>query len=357
MKILRTILFALIVAATVGGTADVYAQDDDKAPKAKPTKEERRAERERRITLRATAATELKLKEGKTPSYNRLLKSTSFALMYTEGLRYYNMKKKGKEHNSMANLRKAQSLFQRAVESQAFNGTPQADSLYYFYACSYYMAQDWQTSQDILDLFRRNYAGSPFIEDAEYKFAMGFYLLSPEPQRDQTITIRAMSAITEYMGRYPETTHKETCDERMEELRRKLYTKSFENAKLYYTIGQYKAAVRALNNAIDEHPTSPYREELMYLATRSAYLFARNSVASQMTDRYMSMMDNYYNLISEYPETRHLREVEHMRDEARAHIEASTSGQAPAAGTDRERDAAMPTTTPTAPVPTAPIIR
>ncbi len=44
-----------------------------------------------------------------------------------------------------------------------------------------------------------------------------------------------------------------------------------------------------------------------------------------MTDRYMSMMDNYYNLISEYPETRHLREVEQMRDEARAHIEAQTS--------------------------------
>jgi outer membrane protein assembly factor BamD len=129
----------------------------------------------------------------------------------------------------------------------------------------------------------------------------------------------------------------------MEELRRKLYTKSYENARLYYTIRQYKAAVRALNNAIDEFPASPYREELMYLATRSAYLFARNSVESQMTDRYMSMMDNYYNLISEFPETRHLREVEQMRDEARKHIGTATSAEAAAADADNtESTTGMP---------------
>ncbi len=337
MKAIRTLLFATLAAVVFAGATDVYAQGRDADPKARLTKEERRAERQRRITTKATAATQVKLREGKNPNYNRLLKSTSYALMYTEGLRYYNMKKKGKDHNSIANLRKAQTLLGSAIESQAFSGTPQEDSLYYFYGCSFFMAQDFQASQDAFDNFRRKYTLSRFIEDAEYKFAMGFYFLSPEPERDQTVTIRAISAINEYMGRYPETTHREVCDERLGELQRKLYAKSFENAKLYYTIGQYKAAVRALNNAIDEFPQSPYREELMYLATRSAWLFAKNSVASQMTDRYLSMMDNYYNLISEYPETRYLREVEPMRDEARAHIGTQTS----------EASAATETTTPT----------
>ncbi len=320
MKVLRTILFAALAVAVMGGGTDVYAQDGT----AKPTKEERRAERERRIAAKATAATQVKLKEGKFPSYNKLLKSTSYALMYTEGLRYFNMKKKGKDRNSMSNLRKAQNLFGVVAQQQAFSGTPQEDSLYYYYGSSYFQAQDFQTSQDIFDNFRRRYGSSRFLEDVEYKFASGFYYLSPDPKNDQSITIRAMSAITEFLGRYPDTEHRAVCEERMEELRRKLYTKSYENARLYYTIGRYNAAVRALNNAIDEYPQSPFREELMYLAT---YLYARNSVASQMTNRYLSMMDNYYNLISEFPETRHLREVEHMRDEARAHIEASTSVQ------------------------------
>ena len=339
MKALRTLLFATLAAVVIGG-GDVYARPQattetkteaeaqkEKAPKVKRTKEERRAERERRIMQKATEATQIKLKEGKYPSYNKLLKSTSYALMYTEGLRYFNMTKKGKEHNSMANMRRAQNLFGLAAKSMAFNGTPQEDSLYYYFGCSYFQAQDFTTSQDIFDNFRRRYATSRFIEDAEYKFATGFYYLSPDPKHDQTITIRAMGAISEFLGRFPETQHREICLERMEELRRKLYTKSYENARLYYTIGRYNAAVRALNNAISEHPMSPFREELMYLATLSAYEYARNSVPSQQTDRYLSMMDNYYNLISEYPETKHLRDVERMRDVARAHIEASTSGQ------------------------------
>jgi outer membrane protein assembly factor BamD len=244
--------------------------------------------------------------------------------MYTEGLRYYNTNKKGRDYPSMANLRRAQTLFDGAVRSQAFAGTPQDDSLYYFYGCSYFQAREFETSQEIFDQFRRRYSVSPFIEEAEYKFAAGFFYLSPDSRHDQSVTVRAMAQTAEFLGRYPDTKHKAICEERMEELRRKLYTKSFENARLYYTIGRYRAAVRALGNAIDKYPDSPYREELMYLATRSAWLYAKNSVESQMTDRFLVMMDNYYNLISEYPETRYLREVEQMRDEARAYIESHT---------------------------------
>jgi outer membrane protein assembly factor BamD len=343
MKVIRTLLLVTLAVAAIAGAADVYAQEGDSARRSKPTKEERRELRAQKITQKATEATQLKVREGKTPSYARLLKSTNYELMFTEGLRYYNMTKKDSEVNSRANLRKSQALFQEALRSQTFGGTSREDSLYYYYGCSFFMAQDFQESQEVFDNFRRQYGASKFIEDAEYKFAMGFYFLSPAPAHDQSVTIRAISTISEYMGRYPETTHKEVCDERMEELHRKLYTKSYENARLYYNIRQYKAAVTALNNAIDQHPESPYREELMYLATRSAYMFARNSVQAQMTDRYMSMMDNYYNLISEFPETRHLREVEQMRDEAREYIETATSGQTADSDTnDTESTAGMP---------------
>ncbi|MDR2912681.1 MAG: outer membrane protein assembly factor BamD [Alistipes sp.] len=356
MKTLRTLLFTLITTATLLAAPSTHAQSQTQQTQTQDirageqsAKERKRAARERRIAERATKSTELKVREGKTPRYSALLKSTSYQLMFREGLRYYNMTKKNSDRNSIYNYRRAQSLFYTAISSQTFAGVPQEDSIYYYYGCSFYMAQDFQTSQDIFDNFRRRYGASPFTEDADYKFAMGFYFLSPEPQHDQSVTIRAMSAITEYLGRYPETTHREVCDERMGELQRKLHTKTYENAKLYYNIGQYKAAVRALNNAIDLYPDSPFREELMYLATRSAYLFARNSVQGQMTDRYMAMMDNYYNLVSEFPETKHLREVEQMRDEARAYIDIRTSDDA----TAEENDTPAATTTPAMPaVPT-----
>lgn len=318
MKALRIIIWALLLGGAALSPVLVEAQS------AKLTKEERKLERERKAAVRANAATEVKVRDGKYPSYNRLLKSTSYNVMYTEGLRYYNKKKRHKDHNSLMNYRRAQTLFDLAYRSQKFAGTPQEDSLVYYFGCSFYKTGEFDMSEQIFDRFRRDFTTSKFIEDAEYMYAMGFYFSSPDPEHDQSTTMRAIAAISEYEGRYPNTIKREECDTRMQELRKKLYTKSFENAKLYYTIGQYKAAVRALNNAIDEFPLSPYREELMYLATRSAYLFARNSVADQMTDRYLAMMDNYYDLISEFPETEHLREVEKMRDEAREHIAKHT---------------------------------
>jgi outer membrane protein assembly factor BamD len=310
-------LAAMIVAGSVGHvTAQTKA--------AKQTKEERMRERDRRIAEKATALTQAQVKAGKRPNYNRLLKSTNYQLMYREGLAYYNSKKRRKEENSISNYQRTQRLLTNAYLSQTFTGKPQEDSLLYYLGSAYYKEGSFEASEQTFDGFRRRFPNSIFIEDAEYMYAMGFYFSSPSPEYDQSNTLRAMIAITEYEGRYPNTIKKKEIDERMAELQQKLYTKSYENAKLYYTIGQYKAAVRALNNAIDENPNSPYREDLMYLATKSAYLFAKNSVASQMTDRYLNMMDNYYNLISEYPGTSHLKEIEKMRDEAMEHISKHT---------------------------------
>lgn len=353
----RIVIILFLLAVAGGGNISVAApapknpekksarmkEASEKRFEKKLSKEEKQRERERKIALRATEATELKVKEGKTPGYNKLLKSSSYELMYTEGLRYYHMTKvpkigkdKGKEVNTHMNYQKAQSLLGRAYESQAFNGTVREDSLYYYLGSSFYKDGSFEMSEQIFDGFRRTYPNSVFIEGVEYMYAMGFYFLSPEPQYDQQTTLRAMIAISEYESRYPNTIKKEEIATRMDELRRKLYAKSYQNAKLYFTIGQYKAAVRALNNAIDEFPESPYREELMYLATKSAYLFASNSVFSEQTDRYMNMMDNYYNLVSEFPTSKHIKEVAKMRDEALEHISKYTKDENSQTITDKD---------------------
>jgi outer membrane protein assembly factor BamD len=318
MKVLRVILFVVLLAVMGGG----YVSEVQAAPKKpRQTKEERLREKEDLETRRATAAVEKNLKKGRRPSYNNLLKSTNYGLMYSEGLRYFHLKKRGKDYNSHSNYTKARNLLNECLQSQAFSGSRREDSLVYYLGTAYYFSGDYSTSDSIFDNFRRRFTGSVFMEDVEYMYAMGFYFASPEASYDQTLTLRAMSAINEYMGRYPNTPMKEECTERMEELRKKLYAKSFENAELYVSIGQYKAAVRALSNAIDEFPESPYREDLMYLVTKSSYQLAKNSVPSRMLDRYMAMMDYYYNYISDFPETKHRREVERMHEEAKKYIE------------------------------------
>jgi outer membrane protein assembly factor BamD len=47
------------------------------------------------------------------------------------------------------------------------------------------------------------------------------------------------------------------------------------SAKLYYNLGDYKAAVIALNNSIEQFPETKYREEIMFLILKASYLLCR----------------------------------------------------------------------------------
>ncbi len=320
MRLLSVIL--LFAAMVLGTPSDVAARD--KKPKAQhSTREERMRENERRIAEKATKDVAEDLKKGRRPAYNSLLKSTNYELMYEEGLRYYFAKKRGKDYNTSQNYTRAQNLLDAALQSQTFTGTVREDSLAYYLGAAFYQNADYATSESIFDTFRRRHPRSVFIERAEYMYAMGFYFASPDPSYDQMLTIRAMDAIREYMGRYPNpvTISIEECNERLAELQQKLYAKSYENARLYVTIGQYRAAVKALSNAIDEYPESPYREDWMYLAAKSAYLLAQKSIPSLQPDRYMTMMDRYFDLVSEFPDTEHVKEIERMYREAKNYIE------------------------------------
>jgi outer membrane protein assembly factor BamD len=70
-----------------------------------------------------------------------------------------------------------------------------------------------------------------------------------------------------------------------------------------------------------QHPTSPYTEEMMYYTTVSAYRLAENSVESKQLDRYLAMVDNYYSFLAEYPESKHIKELERMAKNARNFID------------------------------------
>ena len=77
------------------------------------------------------------------------------------------------------------------------------------------------------DDFRRRFGRSPFVEEAEYKYAMGFYYMSPPANRDQTSTYMAITSINEYLQRYPNSLKKQLCLIRLDELQQTLYDKSF----------------------------------------------------------------------------------------------------------------------------------
>lgn len=240
--------------------------------------------------------------------FNKLLKSGDNEKIYAEG----------KAMLDAAKYNRAIMCFEQV--QPYFVGTMREDSMAYYIAYSYFKNDDFTTSTEKLDEFRRKYTRSPFLEDVEGMYALSFYYLSPAPERDQTTTVQALTAIQEYLGRYPNSTRRAAFEQMVRELNQKQYDKVFINAKTYYTIGRYKSAVPALKNALKKYPDTPHREELMYLIVKSSYLLAHNSIESLQRDRYMSMMDSYYSFVAEFPESKHVKELTRMQNEAKKFI-------------------------------------
>ncbi len=233
--------------------------------------------------------------------FNKLLKLNDSEQMYQAAVRYY----------EEGDFEHALQLFTEITPRYA--STMRSDTIMYYTGCCYYKQGDFRTSASIFDEYRRTYGRSPLLEDVEYMHAMGFYFSSPQPSRDQTTTLQAISAINEYMERYPSSPKMGVCEMRLEELKGKLYDKSFINARTYYKTERYKAAIIAFNNALAEFPDSPHREEMLYLTLDASYQLASNSIPSLQVDRYLDAMDAYYNFISEFPESKHARSAERMQ--------------------------------------------
>ena len=240
--------------------------------------------------------------------FHKLLKSGDHDKIYDEG----------KALLDIAKYNRAIMCFEQV--QPYFIGTIREDSLAYYTAYAHFKSDDFSSSSEMLDEFRRKYTRSPFLEDVEGMYALSFYYLSPEPMRDQTTTTQALTAIQEFLGRYPNSTRRAAFEQMISELTQKQYDKAFINAKTYYTIGRYKSAVPALKNALKKYPDSPHREELMYLIVKSSYELAKNSIESLQRDRYMSMMDSYYSFVAEFPDSKHVKELTRMQQEAKKFI-------------------------------------
>ena len=179
--------------------------------------------------------------------YSKVLKSNDSNLKYQTAIEYTD---KGKYN-------KALTLFQDVAHVYAQSA--RADTLAYYTGLCYYKSGDFVSSAELFDGFRRRFGRSPFLEDAEYMYAKGFYFSSPKPEYDQTATHQALQAITEYLDRYPNSVKKDQLIENMIELRQKLYDKAFMNAKVRQ---RYLDTQNAYYNFVDQYPDSKYKKEV-----------------------------------------------------------------------------------------------
>ena len=236
--------------------------------------------------------------------YQRLLKSTDYNLKYTEGIKYYEKE----------DYYRAKTLFEELIP--ILRGTIKSERIYYYYAYCNFNLGDHVLAGYYFKNFARTYPNSKHVEEAEYMSAYCQFLNSPEPELDQKYTYMALNEFQIFINKYPESSYKEKCNEYMDRLRKKLETKAFISSKLYYNLSNYKAAVVVIDNTLNQYPDSDYREELMFLAVKSNFKLAENSIIKKKKERYQGTVDSYYEFINEFPKSKHIKEVQRFYNQS-----------------------------------------
>lgn len=229
--------------------------------------------------------------------YEKLLKSSDNELKKQKVFDYYD---EGKYNKSIELL--GQIL-------PRYRATEEAEQLNWINAQANFRIHDYMMAGTYYQSFADTYPGSNNAEEAAYMAAVCDYYLSPNPELDQSYTRKAIENFTIFMQKYPNSTRIDDCKAKIKEMQEKLVEKSYLSGRLYYDMGQYRAATVSLANSLKEFPDTKYREELMFLRLDALYLYALNSVPAKQVERFQVTLDEYYSFIEEFPKTTYLKDA------------------------------------------------
>jgi outer membrane protein assembly factor BamD len=238
---------------------------------------------------------------GCKSKFEKLRASNDTAKKYREAVRLYEKK----DYN------KALSLFDDLVTK--YRGTAEAEDLSYYFAYTHYKLRDYTTARYHFKTFADTYASSAKAEECRFMAAYCFYLESPTFSLDQENTIKAIEALQLFINLYPKSERVAEASKLIANLRDKLETKSYANAKLFLDIGDYKSAVIAFRNSAREFPDTKYAEEMEFLTIKAQALYAKASFEIKQEERYNEAIQLYNEFVQNYPSSKYLKEAEEIK--------------------------------------------
>lgn len=245
--------------------------------------------------------------------YQRVLKSTDPSYKFEFAKRAFDEKK----------YTQAATLLEEVVP--VLKGTSRGEEALYLLALSNYENRDYQTAATHFNAYYTRYPRGKYTELARFYSGYGYYLDSPEPQLDQSGTVRAIEELQAFLDYFPRSERVSIAQNAIFELQDKLTLKELENAKLYYNLGtymgnNYESAIITARNAIKEYPYSKYKEELEMLILKSRYQIASLSVEEKKTDRFRDVIDEYYSFINNFPDGPNRQEADNIYKIASRHV-------------------------------------
>ena len=245
--------------------------------------------------------------------YQRVLKSNDLSYKFEYAKRAFEEKKYAQTTTIL-----------RDIVTQ-FKGSDRAEESLYLLALAHYENKEYEDAATYFQSYYNRYPKGKYTELARYFAGYAYYLDSPDPQLDQSNTIKAMEELQNFLEYYPKSDKVAIAQNTIFELQDKITLKELQNAQLYYNLGtymgnNYESAIITAQNAVKNYPYSKYKEELEMLILKSRYQEAALSVAEKKTDRFRDVIDEYYSFVNNYPESPHRSEADNILRIAQKHV-------------------------------------
>ena len=237
--------------------------------------------------------------------YQKLLKSRDPEEKYQAALRYFNDKQYVKSQTLLDDV------------SNYYKGTERSEDVLAYLARSYMGQKSYESATDYYQAYVRNYPKGKYAAEAYFQVGHCRYLDAPDARLDQGITRKAIEAFTLFVELYPESPYAEQAYQEMSELYDKLAYKELCSAKLYYNLGtylgnNYLSCEIVCKNALKDYPSSAYQEDFNWLILQAKYQQMVNSFEELKAERARDTQDEYYNFVTEYPDSKHRKEADKM---------------------------------------------
>jgi outer membrane protein assembly factor BamD len=234
--------------------------------------------------------------------YNKVLKSPDLDYKFERAVAYVDS---GKCMGALPILDELSGLMR---------GTELAREVQWHLARAHYCVNDLYLARYHYKSFAKAFPYDLRAEEASFLSAACSYRLSPDASLDQTETRAAIEELQLFMNRYPSSALRDSSQQLITTLRRKLDDKDFDLAALYHTTGQFKAATLALAQHLRDHPDSPHREQALWLILDAHFQYASLSTDRRKIERYSEAIAAFHNFVARYPKSQHAADAQRIYD-------------------------------------------
>lgn len=233
--------------------------------------------------------------------FQKIIKHDDWKVRYNAAMEYYEKKQ---------DFYRAGVLFEDLIP--ILKGTPEAEKAQFYFAYCYFKQGQYTLSSSYFKTFHDTYNRSPFAEEALFMHCYSLFSDSPPLHLDQNSTSTAIDAFQDFINRYPSSNYAKQAASIILDMRAKLETKAFQNAKLYHDLERYKSAVIAYENFQKDFPDSQYQEEASFRRVEAQYDLARNSYFDKKKERFTLVLEYYQFLLDKYPNSNYLKQAQNF---------------------------------------------